>query len=496
MQARGQPGAAWADPRRPLVLAEPAPGGPRVACLNAAARQAGIAAGQSLADARARAGRALQVRPADPAGDDRALRALALWATRYTPRVSIWGEAEEAHGLHLDIEGAAHLLGGEAALMADLARRLSGFGLLPRLACAGTPGLGYGLARYGQGDRPIIASGQEAEALAALPIRALRVDVERCAVLHRLGLRQVGDLMGRPRAPLARRFGRDLLRRLDQALGREPDPLIPLAEPAAYGLVRRLAEPVAAQDALVAVAAGLMRELAPRMERDGVGARAISLGLYRVDGAAATIALGLSRPTRDPAHVARLLALRLERQGLGLDPGFGFDALRLDVTRPERLIPAQAGLTTESEAAEDRTALADRLRQRLGAERVRRLWPQASHLPERACLRRPLGAGMGEGRLPDWPLEAPGPRPLLLLAEAEPAEVAVAGPHEPPRRFRWRRRTHLVLYAEGPERIAAEWWRGQEATRDYYVVEDREGRRFWLYRELEASRWFVHGLFA
>jgi protein ImuB len=77
-------------------------------------------------------------------------------------------------------------------------------------------------------------------------------------------------------------------------------------------------------------------------------------------------------------------------------------------------------------------------------------------------------------------------------------------PDGPPIRFRWRRVLHAVIRADGPERIAPEWWRTPEgtATRDYYRVEDENGRRFWLYRdglydrETGTPRWFLHGLFA
>ena len=145
------PSSKQVDPDRPFVLAVAGSGGPRIAALNEAAEAAGLATGDLLADARARA-EFLQVRDADPAADDAALRRLALWATRYTPTASPWNEENGADGFFLDIEGAAHLFGGEAALLADLASRLEkNFGLPARLAVAATAGAAWALSRFHTG---------------------------------------------------------------------------------------------------------------------------------------------------------------------------------------------------------------------------------------------------------------------------------------------------------------------------------------------------------
>lgn len=489
------------DPAQPFVLAAEGSGGPRIAALNAAAAGLRLTVGDTLADARVKAG-ALQVRPADPAADDAALARLALWATRYTPTVAPWGGENGADGLFLDVTGATHLCGGEGGLLADLARRLARLGLPARLALAETPGLAWALAHYGA-KAEIVAKGGEAEALAPLPIAALRLTPPMRAALRRLGLRRVGDLMRNPRAPFATRFGKQLLRRLDQALGQAPEPLAPLQPEPAYRATRQLLEPVGTREALVTVAGDLMRDLVPALERDGVGARALRLTLYRVDGIAFPVDVGLAAATRDPAHVARLVALRLEALGETIDAGFGFETLHLDVAMPEAMAPRQGHLAPAGDgrlARDRRTALLDTLRQRLGARSLRQLWPVESHWPERAALSRPAGDAT-----PEWPRRAATPpRPILLLPRAEPAEVVAPVPEGPPRRFRWRGVVHAVAQAQGPERIASEWWRepAPAPTRDYYVVEDEAGRRFWLYREglygreTDSPRWFVHGLFA
>jgi protein ImuB len=489
------------DPDEPFVLALAASGGPRIAALNEAAEAAGLAVGESLADARAKAG-FLQVRPIDAAADDAALRRLTLWATRYTPTASPWGEENGADGFFLDVEGAAHLFGGEERLIADLHSRLERFGLPARLAVAATPGTAWALSRFHPASLIVLPSGQEAEALTDLPVEALRLSPETATTLRRLGCKTVGALLDKPRAPFAARFPAELLRRLDQALGRIDEPLVPIVAPPVYHCLRYLLEPIFTQDAIVALAKRLMQTLAHVLMRDDVGARALRLSLYRVDGAVETVDIGLTLPTRNVTHLTRLIDLKLEALAATQDAGFGFEALGLAITRAEPLPARQtefAALAEDGNRTERCAALIDKLRQRLGAASVRRFKAVASHIPERAEVLVPVA----DAPPASWP-EPDQARPLLLLPQAEPTEVTALVPEGPPRRFCWRGVTYEVANAQGPERIASEWWRHRtpEPTRDYYFVEDANGQRFWLFREglygreTAAARWFVHGLFA
>jgi protein ImuB len=489
------------DPERPFILASDAAGGPRIAALNAASEALGLAIGDRVSDARAKAG-ALQVHPADPAADRAALRRLALWTTRYTPAVASWNEGDGADGLFLDVSGAAHLFGGEQMLLDDLSHWLGRFGLPARLAIANTAGMAWALSHFHSSPSLVLSAGQEHDSLAALPVEALRLSPDTRKVLRRLGFKHVGSLLDKPRAPFAARFSTELLKRLDQALGRAPEPLVFITPPPVYHVRRHLLDPIATQEAIVAVTMRLMQDLVPALARDDVGVRALRLQLYRVDGEVTAVALGLTVPTRNPAHVARLIGLKLERIIETIDAGFGFETLSLLVTAAERMKPGQAELapTRESDGTEGRAALVDNLRQRLGSHRVRQLEPVASHVPEQAEVSRPAGE-----RSPVWPApDESKPRPILLLPLAEPAEVMALVPEGPPKRFRWRGMTHSVVQAQGPERIAGEWWKHRTAqpTRDYYLVQDEAGCRFWLYREglygreTAAPRWFVHGLFA
>ena len=476
--------------------------------MNEAAEASGLVPGEPLADARAKA-EFLQVRAVDTAADDAALRRLALWATRYTPTASPYDEDNGADGFFLDIEGAAHLFGGEAQLIADLAGRLRKLGLPARLAVASTPGAAWALSRFHAAALFVLPPRQEADALSPLPIKALRLAADTRAALHRLGFKTVGALLDKPRAPFAARFRTELLRRIDQALGRVDEPLVPVVAPPVYHSLRYLLEPVSTQDAVVALGRRLMQTLTHVLTRDGAGARALRLSLHNVDGAVETIDIAMTLPTRDADHVARLIALKLEALAAMQDTGFGFEAVGLAVTHAERMTAQQTQFTAAEDG--DRTercaALIDALRQRLGAASVRRFEPVASHIPEQAELLRPA-----TGETTAWPAADGNIRPLLMLPKAESAEVTALVPEGPPRRFCWRGVSYDIAGAQGPERIGAEWWREplhvcanerQPAlTRDYFLVEDAGGHRFWLFREglygreTANARWFVHGLFA
>ncbi|ARQ00987.1 Y-family DNA polymerase [Pseudorhodoplanes sinuspersici] len=491
------------DPARPFVLSADASGGPRIAALNMAAEKYGLAVGDPLADARAKA-EGLQVAVHDPAADDAALRRLTLWATRYTPSVSPWSEDNGADGFFLDITGAAHLFDGEEKLLADLSHRLSCFGLQARLAIADTPGAAWALSRYHPLHAVVMPGGQEAAALASLPIEALRLSPDTRTTLRRLGFKRVGALIDKPRAPFAARFETELLTRLDQALGHAAEPLRLIVSPPLYHSTRYLLEPIWTQDAVIAVATRLMKDLVHPLVRDGVGARALRLSLYRVDGDVSIVDIGLTMPTRDPSHIARLIDLKLERFTKDIDAGFGFETLGLAVTIAESMDEQQVEFTSVlhgTHEAERCAQLIDHLQQRLGPGSVQQIKPIESHCPERA---EEVYTAVDIAQT--WPdPDQDRLRPLLLLPRAEPAcDVIAMVPEGPPQRFRWRGALHDVLFSQGPERIAGEWWRSShfQPTRDYYVVEDKAGHRFWLYREglyereTNRARWFVHGLFA
>jgi protein ImuB len=343
--------------------------------------------------------------------------------------------------------------------------------------------------------------GQLETALADLPPSALRLSPACCELLDRLGLRRIGDLYGLPPAGLTPRLGEELVRRLRQALGQAPEPISPQS-PAAPQLARRIfPEPIATAEDIARALDLLTRDLCRRLDRAQLGARRLELSLYRVDGSWRRWALGTSRPSRDPDHLTRLFANHLDK----IDPGFGIEVMTLGAPVTETLSAlqlvlggpgAQAGTQAGAQAPPDELAgLIDRLESRLGAGRLWAPAPVESHLPERAVRPAAPLEGPPAGAWRRWQGTRP-PRPLRLLEVPEPIEAMALLPDHPPVQFRWRRMPHTVTRAEGPERLAPEWWRQDRAEvlpRDYFRIEDQAGRRYWLYRA--GQDWFLHGLF-
>ncbi|MEZ5827055.1 MAG: DNA polymerase Y family protein [Hyphomicrobiales bacterium] len=482
---------------RPFALVGSETRGLVLAAVNAISTRDGLLPGMGLADARAICPQLL-TEPATPEHDAEALLALTRWASRYSPTLNTDGD----DGLWLDITGVAHLFGGEAALLDDLAHRLERAGFTARLGLAETLGGAHAFARFANSSPSIVPDGKIADALASFPVEALRLESDVSGLLRKLGLKRISQLCDLPRASLEQRFhskevAQAVLLRLDQALGCRAEKrtsLLPLPD-----FVARLpfAEPLITHDGILAGLDHLAITLCRTLTNAGRGARRVVLWAARADGSTATIEAGLSAPSRAPFHLVRLLKDKIE----DIDMGFGVDLMTLAALATEPLLPSQTSLSDAAEDARPET-LIDTIANRLGAGAVRRLFPRASHVPERAQSLRNAFAG-----LPAWTDDAPPkpPRPPLLLTRPEPLSVLAEIPEGPPARFTWRRVSRRVVKAEGPERIAPEWWRAllsNERPRDYYRIEDEDGCRYWVFREglyQEGADgppcWFLHGVF-
>jgi protein ImuB len=474
------------QPRRPAALAATVGAQRLISAVDAAAARDGLAPGMTLADARALSP-GLAVAEADFAGDAAALGRLAAWCGRYSP----WTAPCPPDGIWLDVTGCAHLHGGEDGLMAEVVERLAKLGIAAHAAIADTAGAAWAVARSGGARTEAVGAGGIKARLAALPVAALRLAPETAETLARLGLRRIGDLYPLPRPSLVLRFGQALAARLDQALGALPEPLSPLPPPPLRWARRRFAEPIATAEDIRAATAALLDPLCRSLAAEGHGARRLELTLYRVDGTPAAARIGTARPSREPRHLLRLLEERLG----DIDPGLGIEDMVLAATLAETQGPAQLSFERAAESNDDLAALVDRLAARLGDKAVSRPLLAESHWPERAVrFVPPLDRAVGAK-----PRQAP--RPVRFLRQPEPVEAVAPVPDDPPLMFRWRRIMHRVRRADGPERIAGEWWRGSGELRDYYRVEDQDGRRFWLYRAglycADApARWYLHGVFA
>ncbi len=442
--------------------------------------------------------------PVDPAAESRALERLAGWCGRYSPWTApgpAGGGAPDGSGaIWLDITGCDRLFGGEAALAADLAGRLGASGYEARAAIADTPGAAWAVCRFATDDAArtqIVPRGDLRRALAPLPVAALRLAPETVASLDSLGLRTVASLLGLPRGAIADRFGNEVAARLDAALGVVNEPIAPAA-PALPCCTRiDFAEPIGRAEDIAAALDRLLGDLARELALGGRGARRLVLSLFEPAGDPHRFAVGTGKPSRDAGHLAALFAAPME----SFETVYGIEAMTLTAPATEPLDPRQAAFHEEKTGG-DTDALIDRLANRLGGRHVIRFAPRESHIPERATIATPALDGP-VGSPAAWPA---APRPIRLLAPPEPIEVVAPVPDDPPVMFRWRRVRRRVVRAEGPERIAPEWWRrphdgDASGLRDYYRVEDEDGRRYWLYREGlyrpdVPPAWFLHGLFA
>ena len=479
----------------PVVLAEKIQGALRLAAVDPAAARAGLTPGLALADARARTP-ALRVVAHRPDLDDALLGRVLEDFGRFTPTIAL----DPPHGLILDVTGCAHLFGGETDLMRTVQTRAERAGLKIRCALAETPQVARALARFGPGGR--FEPGQDRAAARRLPVAALELSDKEDEALHRLGLKRLGDLDDRPRAPLAARFGADFPARLARVLGDEDMRITPHRPPPPVVVDRVFFEPISAPEDVERVLSDLLVETMDRLDQTGLGGRAFEAGFYRVDGETRRIVVRTGRPTRDAPAILRLFRERMAALAAPLDPGFGFDQMRMSVPWTQALAPAQQELERETPGEEAFSRLIDRLTARLGPEAVLRFEPFASHIPERAARLVPAAARHSDETWPDLDPDDPPLRPLQMFDPPQPVETLAEVPDGYPLKFRWRRVLHEVTRAEGPERISGEWWRApNQRTRDYYRVEDRDGRRFWLFRqglygETLEPRWFIHGLFA
>ncbi|WIW90011.1 DNA polymerase Y family protein [Sphingobium sp. V4] len=500
-------GADGADGDGPAIVVEAVRGAMRLAAVDADGLTIGLTPGMMLADARAREPD-LRVFDADPHADQDWLERLCDGCARYTPNAAPDG----ADGLMLDISGCGHLWGGEEALAAEAAARLARHGLRVRHAIAGSPEAAHALARF-----PGPPAPDEDAAVRRLPVEALGLEADSAVALRRAGLRTVGDLAARPAAGLAARFGEAAVDALHALLGMGHRPLSPRRPRPAVRIDRRFAEPLGSTAYALKILEEMAAEAGERLAERGEGGRRFEAVFFRSDGLAFPLRVETSLPVRDAPAILRLMRERIDALSDPIDPGFGFDMLRLTVPQAERLAPTQLALEGGEARREDSVAaLVDRLSIRAGRARIQRLAASDSHIPEQAQLALPAV----ESRAPEnWPKSRevagdpgdPPMRPLHLFDPPQPIEVVAQVPDGPPHRFRWRRTLHDIIRFEGPERIAPEWWKAKDGaiegessgrTRDYYRVEDARGRRYWIFRhglygaEEAHPGWYIHGLFA
>jgi protein ImuB len=509
----------------PLALYERIKGGLRLAAIDHQASQAGLRIGKNLADARAMMPE-LIVREINRPLLQAAFADFADWHSNASPLVAVMPECNGFGDLVLDITGVAHLFGGERPMLRTLLSRLRELGYTVSGAIAPTIGAAWGVSHFARSQ--VVDNSDLLGVLDPLPVAALRLTEAQIAGLTQMGLTSIGQLRARPRKPLQARFGLSLLERIDQACGLLQERMTPRLVVAERYAERRFADPIGLMDDVLMTTHDLAIQLAIRLEAEGKGGQAFHLFLYRVDHKVMTLSVNSARLTRDPDHIKALFANRSERLEGEYDAGFGIDMIRLAVSSVADLDGMQLSAFSGGDAAEDLDQLSDRMSSRLGTMAVLRTEMVASHIPERAARLVPaLVVNIASNRDSHWPKPM---RPLRLLPVPEPVAINAEVPDGLPASMIWRHERYLINKASGPERLGAEWWRtGQRlqlaspepepkdepapfipdlalfeadaVTRDYYVVEDASGRRFWIYRHGfhrtgSPAVWYLHGFFS
>ena len=489
---RRKAGDAAPPAEAPLVLVGREGSRRIVLAADAAALTAGLRVGMPVAKAQVLVP-GLVARDADPAADAEGLERLALWVLQ---RVAPIVAADPPDGIVIDSTGADHLHGGEQAMLDALVGRLTLSGVAARAAVADSRGAAHALARHAARPTFVAPPGHGASVLAPLPLEALRLPETMSSDLRVLGFERIGDLLAQPRAPLARRFGPELIRRIDQALGELAEPIEPVRPPDLVEARRAFAEPIAAAETIARYIGKLAAELGAALDARGLGARRLDLLCERVDSRIQAVRVGTARPVADAKRLTRLLCDRIET----IDPGLGIEVMTLAATVAEPLVRRQTASALVEEPTPDVSDLVDLLANRIGTHAVYRAAPVSSDVPERSVCHTPaLSPDTGAGWPGHWP------RPARLLRQPEPIDAVALLPDHPPVSFTWRGVRRRVRHADGPERVFGEWWKRDAelvAVRDYFRVEDEAGERYWIYRagdgedaETGSHRWFLHGVF-
>jgi len=474
----------------PFVFAAPDHGRMIITAVNALAATAGIERGMRAADAKAIC-IGLEVLDDKPGRAKKLLQGLAEWCIRYAPVVSI--DEFGMDGLLLEVSGCPHLWGGERQYLKDIVSRLKSKGYTVRVAIADTPGAAWAISRYGT-ITPLIGINDHPEALLHLPPEALRLDEVVLARLRKLGFYKIKGFISMPRSVLRRRFGEEFLLRLAQALGTENEALVPVQVPLAFQERLPCLEPIRTRAAIEIAITKLLESLCLNLQKEGKGLRKGILTGYRLDGKLVQVTIGTNAPSHSVKHLLKLFQLKIDQ----IRPGLGIELFILNVEKVDEVDLDQGEMWTSRPGLDDQSVirLLDRVAGKVGPQVVHRYLPSARYWPERSVQN---SVSVNEKRNIDWRTDLP--RPTELLPSPDPIEVMALIPDHPPRFFIYNGTQHLVIKADGPERIEREWWLDEGEHRDYYQVEDEKGRRYWLFRSghygsEQPYKWFIHGFFA
>jgi protein ImuB len=472
---------------KPFVLKATVRNRVMVTAANALAKTQGIGVNMPLADAKALYP-SLHVLDDKPGLAEQLTQRIAEWCIRFTPVAA----PDHPNGIVLEATGCTHLWGGEEAYVADIVNRLTHRGYMVKAAMANTVGCAWAVARYG--NDKVVANRKGQEALLPLPISSLRLEEETVAVLHKFGLRRIKDIIPLPHTSLRRRFEGGLLQRLSQAIGEEYEHIVPVYPIEPYQERLPCLEPIKTRGGIEIALHDLLQKLCFRLRKEGKGLRKAFFRAYLIDGGASGVEISTAQPSHNSEHLFQLFSIKLS----AIEPKEGIELFLLEATVVEDAVVKQEEIwqSTGNGVNEAVAGLVDRFVNKFGGDAVQRFLPTEHYWPERSFKKT---ADLNEEPATAWKLDRP--RPLQLLSPPEPIEVTAPIPDYPPLNFRGKNGLHKVVKADGPERIEQEWWLQEGEHRDYYAVEDEEGRRYWLFRsghynETTKPKWYLHGYFA
>ena len=472
----------------PFVLASPDHGRMIITEVSVSAKSKGIHTGMIAADANV-VYPGLEILDDTAASNEKLLNKIALWFIRYTPVVMV----DLPNGIILEVTGCTHLWGSETGYLKDIIYKFKGFGYHIRAAMADTIGTAWAISRYGT-IKAIIPGGSQAEALMPLPPCALRIDPGINERLQKLGLDIIGNFIHMQASVLRRRFGEHFLSRLNQALGNKEEHLVPVIPVAAYSERLPCFELIHTKTGIEIALQRLLETLCNRLRKEGKGLRMANFKAFRIDNKIQQISINTNHASHNPKHLFKLFEFKIQT----IEPALGIEFFVIEATKAEEVITIQQTLWTANSSLENNelAELLDNFENRFGNNIVHRYLPDEHHWPERSV--KPASS-LREKPSIEWPKDKL--RPVLLLPVPQPIKVTAPVPDYPPMNFRYNGNLYKVAKADACERIEAEWWIDPGLHRDYYIVEDEAGKRYWLYRsghysEAEKPQWFMHGFFA
>lgn len=460
------------------------------------AERAGVRAEMTVAHARSLLrGCTVHVETHTPEEDARQLRRLAQWALRFSPIAA----PDEPDGLLLDIAGCAHLYGGERNLAERVGVSLQKLGFDARLAIAPTFACAQAVSLCGNDRITMIEVNAVRDALSPLPIAALRVNDSTCASLEEIGIERISQLLDLPRTELSARFGSELIRRMDQAMGLGVREIIePIRRCEPLEISRVFDGAVTCLEAVQTTCHDLLSLLVKRLSQQESGVCAMTYLFHRIDSVPISLSLRLSHPSRDENHLWSLLRPRLEQ----INIGYGVEEIHLRAERAERIGHGQVELWpdvlsgTQSPHDSSWEQLLDHLIERLGLENVLVANPVETYIPEQTYAFHSWNEEDRKLRNEEQRTYSAA-RPSRLLSPPEPIRVMTVTPDGPLVWLNWRGRERRVYRSIGPERITMPWWQSSAAStnlaRDYYMIVDMDGDWLWVYRDGQTGSWFVHG---